>query len=657
MNPMTVIIIGIIIFCLFALVSKKKKVKTSFEDLPVQINATESKAILTVGTLKDTPISVSNSILNNNHTDDSIIDITNNAYQIISNSNLKSYAGGVPYWTHNYVYSYSEINTANTEQKSFYSTFKNSFLIGEYLDLEGNTNYAFILLFDLLNEYEIHKQIPKLEMQLQKLGQLYPKTKSYAMSFLIKKMEAKGDNEGVLRLSIAYTNNLHNDYSHYDYWKLGSKYQTKLSLNSEEVTLLNKLWNYNNNFFNIEFCALEILKLYLNTMKGMKEKYNQEGTTLDLQFLEVAKVVAKKHFKYKEGTNNFKYSISTIINDFYLNIFKHCENAVRELYGQKRRINTDIYYTSDAKSEFESKIISKISEILPNLTLIITAPNVATELELNAQNTNRWKVKFEELTSQNITNVNEFINSVVTLGNLNKKNPSLENIFFEASKFISKIDKESALKLYVHYLYHDLKSANFDNKQLTKTIQKNLFKTNEQIHDFEIIIGELIKDKNLEKALLGVSQIYAIKRKKIQLNIASINEVQKQDSGTVELLNEYLKDEYEDESSFIKTQEINNEEVTIQITQKTIAGEKSIYSEIVSFTHIQKIALDIFIKNNFSALQSDLEVFAKSRGVFKNQLIENINETCYEVLDDILIEEDEEYYTINPNYYQILLAK
>jgi len=28
-----------------------------------------------------------------------------------------------------------------------------------------------------------------------------------------------------------------------------------------------------------------------------------------------------------------------------------------------------------------------------------------------------------------------------------------------------------------------LKSATFDNKQLTKTIQKSLFKTNEQIHE------------------------------------------------------------------------------------------------------------------------------------------------------------------------------
>jgi TerB-C domain len=67
--------------------------------------------------------------------------------------------------------------------------------------------------------------------------------------------------------------------------------------------------------------------------------------------------------------------------------------------------------------------------------------------------------------------------------------------------------------------------------------------------------------------------------------------------------------------------------------------------------------LEIFFENNLSISLSDLEVFAKSKGFFKNQLIESINETCYAILDDILIEEDENFYTIDENYYQKLLIK
>jgi len=653
----TVIVIGIIIFIIFALAGKKKPTPPP-PTYKKQKTAEELKAEMVQSILKNIKITVTTSSSNSNYKDDSIIDVTGDSYRINTNSNLKKYSNGVPNWAHHYVYSYAEINSAKAEQKKFYAIFKNSFLNGEYLDLEGNTNYAFILLFDLLNEYENHKDIPKLEKQLQALGQCYSKTKSYGISFLIQKMEARGDSEGVSRLRAEDRYSYQNQNTDYDYWRLGSKYKTKLNLKEDEVKLLNKLWYPSNNFCSVEFCCLEILKLYIATIAELKGKYIQEGTTLDAQFLAVADVIARKHFKYKAGSNNYKYSIDSTTNEFYSNIFKHCENAVREYYGHKRKINTDTYYTTaEAKTEFETKIISKVAEILPTLISKVTLPDEATEIELYSQNTSRWKIKFEELTGNYKDNPKQFVGSIVALGTLNKKNPSIENIFFEASKFISKYDKETALTLYVHYLYHDLKSANFDNKQLTKTIQKNLFKTNEQLHDFEIVVSELVKDKNLDNALQGVSKIYTVKRKKIQLDTTSIKEVQQQHSGTVELLNEYLKDEYEDENNTIKTQEINSEEVSIEITQKTDEVHQSIYISDFSFTQIHTTALEIFAKSNFSVSQSELETFAKSKGVFKNQLIESINEVCYENLDDVLIEEEDEYYTINPNYYQRLLAK
>jgi hypothetical protein len=41
--------------------------------------------------------------------------------------------------------------------------------------------------------------------------------------------------------------------------------------------------------------------------------------------------------------------------------------------------------------------------------------------------------------------------------------------------------------------------------------------------------------------------------------------------------------------------------------------------------------------------------------MFRNQLIESINESCFETLDDILIEEEEDYYQINESYYKQIL--
>ncbi len=637
-----IIITAIVIFLFFSLSGKKK---TTNNSKTKNIRKTEKE-------LKEEWVTTSSS---NNYKDNSIIDVTGESYKLNPN-NLKKHETGVPYWAHQYVYSYSEISSASIEQKKFYIIFKNNFLKEEYIDLGGNTNYAFILLFDLLNEYENLKDIVKLEKQFIELGQCYPKTKSYAISFLIQKMEVRGDSEGVARLRGQY------QYSHneYDYYRLGSKYKTKLNLNEEEVELLNKLWYSSNNFCSVEFCCIEVLKLYKSTIAELKSKYIQEGVSIDEQFTAVADIIARKHFRYRQGSSNYKYCIATTLNEIYSNIFKHCENAVREHYGHKRKINTDTYYntTAEAKIELETKVISRIADILPTLVLKIDSPDEATEIELYSQNTNRWKIKFDELTVNfKDKDGKQFIESILTLGKLNKRNPSIENIFFEASKFISKIDKEASLTLYIYYLYYDLKSTTFDNKQLTKTIQKTLFKTNEQLHDFQIIVSELVKDSNLEKALQAVSSLYMPKRKKIQLDNALIKEVHQKHSETVELLNEYLKDEYEDENNAIKIQEINNEEVKIEIIQKNEALQNSIYTSDIAFTQIHKATLEIFTKSNFTLSQSELQMFAKSKGVFKNQLIESINEICYDNLDDVLIEEEEDNYIINENYYQRILAK
>jgi hypothetical protein len=658
-----IIIIGIIIFIIYAATKKKQPVqqRTKVANSNVrQKTEQEMKDELVQNILKNIKITVTTSSSTKSNYDDSIIDVTDQSYRINSNNNLKKYSSGVPYWAHHYVYSYSELNSASVEQKKFYSIFKINFLNGEYFDLEGNTNYAFILLFDLLNEYDSHKDISKLESQLKILGQCYPKTKSYGISFLIEKMELNGYSDDVSRLRAddRYGYQNYNSNYDYDYWRLGSKYKSKLNLNDEEVSLLNKLWYPSNNFCSIEFCCLEVLKLYIAVISELKAKYESEGTTIEKEFTFVADVIARKHFKYRNGSQNYKYSIESTTNEFYSIIFKHCENAVRESYGHKRKLNADTYYTNEeAKSEFESKIISKVAELLPTLISKVAIPDEATELELNSQTTSRWKIKFEELTTNFQSNSSAFIEDIIELGKVNKKNPSIENIFFEASKFIAKYDKVASLKLYVHYLYHDLKSATFDNKQLTKTIQKSLFKTNEQLHDFEQIVSELIKDKNLDKALNAVPKIYEVKRKKIQLDRTTIKEVQQQHSGTVELLNEYLRDEFEDENNTILSQEISSEEIKIEIIQKNEESHQSIFLSELSLNPTHISILELFSKNNFSIPQIEIEEFAKSKGVFKNQVIESINETCYEVLDDVLIEEEDEYYTIIPEYFQKISTK
>jgi hypothetical protein len=641
---MTIIIIIFIIIVLVSAGKKKQESnKINYYDIAKNQGAKQISSIDRTSTIN---ISGTKSSLKN---DDSIIDVGSKSYKIDSDYGLES---KVPFWSHSYVYSYSEINYATANQKKFYKYYKTQFLNGQFLDLEGNTNYAFILLFDLLNEFEQHKNISKLESQIETLANNYPKTKSYGINFLIKKMEQIGDNDGIARLRED-----HYDYQYtqvnYSTFEWRNKYKKKLNLTKEETNVLDKIWYSSNNFISIEYCSIEVIKLYLATINTLKKIYIDNSSSIEKEFEEIADVVVRKHFRFRKGSNNYKYAMQSSENEFYTSIFKFCENTVREHFGHKRKITIDPYASSsDAKQEFETKLINKITQIHVSLIPSINLPDEETEIKLNIQNTTRWKTKFEEIISNFNKNSKEFMNQIIELGKLNKENPSVENIFFEASKFIAKYDQETALLLYIYYLDYDLKSVTFDNKQLTKTIQKSLFKENIQLENFERIVSEFINDKDLEKALKAIPEVYVIKRKKIQLDKSLIEEVQQQHSGTVELLNEYLKDENSEDLE-IKS----DEQIEITINKSKIEDTVSIYSKEFAFKPIHTLTLEYFSKNNFSILQSEFEIFAKSNGAFRNQLIESINEICFDDLDDILIEEDEDYYTINNDYYQKLLAK
>jgi hypothetical protein len=75
----------------------------------------------------------------------------------------------------------------------------------------------------------------------------------------------------------------------------------------------------------------------------------------------------------------------------------------------------------------------------------------------------------------------------------------------------------------------------------------------------------------------------------------------------------------------------------------------------VDLAPVQIRLLELFAKNNFTAPQTEIEDFARRNGAFKNQVIESVNEACYEFLDDVLIEEDEDLYIVNEEYCRMIM--
>lgn len=87
----------------------------------------------------------------------------------------------VPMWADTYIWSIRDLHSGSASQQQFYRHFKEQFLKGNYLDIENNTNYAFLLMYDLsdtcrskpslLNEYYQHliEICPKVESYTQRI--------------------------------------------------------------------------------------------------------------------------------------------------------------------------------------------------------------------------------------------------------------------------------------------------------------------------------------------------------------------------------------------------------------------------------------------------------------------------------------------------------
>lgn len=459
-------------------------------------------------------------------TDNSIIDISEEKLDLsVSESNSQNEKQfEPPYWGHTYVYSFDEIRNATQAQKKFYYHLKNKVLNDEFVDIQGNTNYAFALYFDFLIEYQGHMDIELLEKQFRLIGQICPKTKSYTFRLLQDELRKRSDSYSIEKLKELEEPSYQFEYGYTDYnpdlYKLGNQYKDKLGLDKQEVDWLNKFYNPSNVFISIEGCCIAVINLYLSTLYKLNKYLTETHSSIELEIKKLEKVVLDGFKRSNISSYDWEnysgdYLFQNIESELFLVIFKKSENAIRIKFGHNRKINESFKYLGNSlEHEFDTTIGKEISNFIIEELNNVSIPNVETEIALNIQNVSRWQIEFDELKKSFKSELkSNFIEGIIHLEETNKKNPNIENIFFEASKFIAAFDNVQSLCYYAKYIYYDLKSKNIDNKELTKTVQKSLFKTHEQIYDFKEIIAELIKTSDIQNALDRITKIYIPKRK------------------------------------------------------------------------------------------------------------------------------------------------
>lgn len=432
------------------------------------------------------------------------------------------------------------------------------------------------------------------------------------------------------------------------------KFKTKLS--EDEMEFLERVLQPNNVFAKIPFCLDELVKFYLEMCKRLNLLYVEEKSTLDECTETIAVWVTRE-----EGNDMNSPWITDIAGkiekDIYNCIFKFCENELREVYGHTRKLQIDSHYRGNVDlKKVLNEVIVKMEKIASELRKDLPQADDELEKTLNNLNKTRGKKKLKELIDSFDGELAQFVEAVEKLERTNEDRETHKKIFFDASKFIAKKDKITALKFYLKYTRYDIKVSPVSNKKLPKTTKKALFANEKQENDFQAIVEQFKKDGNFEKAVEALSAIYKVERKKITLDQSKIEQVKEQHSGTVDLLNEYLQEEegtmeglpIAKNKSKAKKSKIKEEAVT--------SPPKSKYKQELQLNKTQIDLIELFVDHSFTVSQKVLEEFAQTNGLFKNQVIDQINEACQELIEDVLIEEEDDHYAIYEEFYKMLIT-
>ncbi|GEM_PF-3556445 len=257
--------------------------------------------------------------------------------------------------------------------------------------------------------------------------------------------------------------------------------------------------------------------------------------------------------------------------------------------------------------------------------------------KLYNRNPDAWTIRYKILTGQfELTKAEEFYLQVCSLANYNQSRVTIaRDIYYSAHIFVVAKQKEIALRFYLQYLHVKTYSDTFKHKKISRKNSKHLFATKEEEAKFDRICQKLLRDKKIDTALRDLHQLCIIKRKTIQLNRDAIVEAGKKQAKVASLLGNILT---EDEAA---------SPLGVQVIQTPVAAPDNGMNN-------REELVNLFIRNNFRLDKAEVDIFARSKGVLANQLIQGINEDHYEELDDVLIEEDDSHFLLNEDYLQQL---
>lgn len=382
----------------------------------------------------------------------------------------------------------------------------------------------------------------------------------------------------------------------YRYWDKNGKFREEHKFSELEQRILEKTSFRQTKIWNNYEAKKQMILLYLDEWKIIEERVKTE---------EKLKKKSKKIINAILNLQDYVYFEYNEIEGLYA-ILKIIENKIRSFIPNYKILETEKELES-IKKFFPKSMSNELLENIENFK--ISKEKIKSILDYEIKNYPKdWKLKLGYIELFN----EKKINLIIRFNN----DENLEKIIKE----LLKKEQNSDDKLFYLFLLNkkrELKKT--EVKMLEKIISADRFQDYKKLLDKDNEITQKIYE---ELKLLKFQ-----KMKKIDLNLEKVKVTKEKFAETVNILEEYLKEENE-EADISK---ICNEE------QKDIVIENKEQEKIENFQDNKiKEVLKVIIETQKIG-ENDLKNYAKEKNMSLNAYIDSINKELYDIVNDQVI--------------------
>ena len=382
----------------------------------------------------------------------------------------------------------------------------------------------------------------------------------------------------------------------YRYWDKNGKFREEHKFSELEQRILEKTSFRQTKIWNNYEAKKQMILLYLDEWKIIEERVKTE---------EKLKKKSKKIINAILNLQDYVYFEYNEIEGLYA-ILKIIENKIRSFIPNYKILETEKELES-IKKFFPKSMSNELLENIENFK--ISKEKIKSILDYEIKNYPKdWKLKLGYIELFN----EKKINLIIRFNN----DENLEKIIKE----LLKKEQNSDDKLFYLFLLNkkrELKKT--EVKMLEKIIPANRFQDYKKLLDKDNEITQKIYE---ELKLLKFQKI-----KKINLNLEKVKMTKEKFDETVNILEEYLKEENE-EADISK---IYNEE------QKDIVVGNKEQEKIENFQDNKiKEVLKVIIETQKIG-ENDLKNYAKEKNMSLNAYIDSINKELYDIVNDQVI--------------------